>query len=255
MPAVRRVLFVKGDDGVVAEFGMCYRLPTQESVSEAKKAAAQEPPRSAGEVLDETQWISLATRTFVKFGQEDLNSAANGDQFAVEDSDDMATWRRSILERVSKNKWNILDESGETILESHPHKGDQGVVAEFGMYYRLPTQESVREAREAVAQEASASAKDVVVSPRRKRIREEAAEAQAKMGKQMARRAAKTAGAGAVAVGTMVQVSVDNVDRAKVDPTNATLVVVETVRLPHPSVHACAQACMHAPLLPLSQCI
>ena len=45
----------------------------------------------------------------------------------------------------------------------------------------------------------------------------------------MRKRAKSTAGVEEVAVGTIVQVAVDDVDRAKVDPTNATLVVVEQV--------------------------
>ena len=49
---------------------------------------------------------------------------------------------------------------------------------------------------------------------------------QAQQGEMMKKRAKKAAGV-EVDVGTIVQVAVDDVDRAKVDPTNATLVVVE----------------------------
>ena len=59
-------------------------------------------------------------------------------------------------------------------------------------------------------------------------MREEAAAHQAKQAEAMQKRTKKAAGA-EVEVGTIVQVAVDNVDRAKVDPTNATLVVVEKV--------------------------
>ena len=59
-------------------------------------------------------------------------------------------------------------------------------------------------------------------------MREVAAARMNKQAEEMRKRARKEAGA-EVDVGTIVQVSVDDVDRAKVDPTNATLVVVEKV--------------------------
>ena len=52
----------------------------------------------------------------------------------------------------------------------------------------------------------------------------------AKQGSEMKKRAKKQDGGSELAVGTVVQVRVHDVDRAKTDPTNATLVVVELVK-------------------------
>ena len=46
----------------------------------------------------------------------------------------------------------------------------------------------------------------------------------------MKKRAKKQDGGSELAVGTVLQARVDDVDRAKTDPTNATLVVVELVK-------------------------
>ncbi|KAJ1640132.1 hypothetical protein T492DRAFT_932057 [Pavlovales sp. CCMP2436] len=69
---------------------------------------------------------------------------------------------------------------------------------------------------------------NVDVTPRRKRFREEAFARQEKQGEEMRARAHKVDG-GVVATGSVVHVSVANVDRGKLDPTNTTLVVVELV--------------------------
>ena len=67
------------------------------------------------------------------------------------------------------------------------------------------------------------------VTPRRKRLREDAFARQEKQGEEMRARATKVDG-GLVTTGSVVHVSVANVDRGKLDPTNATLVVVELVK-------------------------
>ena len=79
---------------------------------------------------------------------------------------------------------------------------------------------------------AEGSEDERTVSPKRKLARDKAATAQAKQAKRMMERATKVAG-GEVCVGSVVQVAVADVDRAKTDETNATLVVVELVKKPH----------------------
>ena len=69
---------------------------------------------------------------------------------------------------------------------------------------------------------------DLLVSPKRQKLRETAAASLEKQGKRMQARVAGGSGV-PVEVGTVVQVAVADVDRSKVDSTNVTLVVVEVV--------------------------
>ena len=128
--------------------------------------------------------------------------------------------------------WHILDEWAEVVIKSQPHKNAGGVAAEVACgLYRLPTEESITAGRERAQEELRTlmATQQHTVSPRRGQMRVKAAAAQAKQGREMQQRAKGKHG-GAVAVGTLVQVAVDNVDRAKTDDTNATLVVVEVVQ-------------------------
>ena len=102
-------------------------------------------------------------------------------------------------------------------------------MAELGLYYRVPAT-SVAAGRVRAQEEMAVYARQEAhtVSPRHNTARQKAAAAQEKQGQKMQKCA--TGRHGAVAVGTVVQVAVDNVDRAKTDDTNATLVVVEVVQ-------------------------
>jgi len=170
-----------------------------------------------------------------RFDKEDLEDAKVGDTFTVEDCNDAGAgdWRCSILERKGPNQWVLLDADTATIqLESHPHLGDVDVVEEFGMYYRLPEDASLNAHNDAWLEEQprlSQMQERIFESPRRKRVRGQAAAQQQKQAEEMQKRAKKTSGGDDVNVGMIVQVAVDSVDRARVDPTNATLVVVEKV--------------------------
>ena len=85
---------------------------------------------------------------------------------------------------------------------------------------------SVQEAAAAAAEVEESTGRDT--TPRRKRLREAAAQSQTKQARGMQKRAAHSDG-GPLKVGAVVQVAVDEVDRGKVDDSNATLVVVELV--------------------------
>ena len=103
------------------------------------------------------------------------------------------------------------------------------------MYYKFPDEDTVVAIYDKAADDNDGAGLGlfdqpsglVGVSPHRKRAREEAAKRQAKQGRTMELRAAEKEGE--VAVGTVVQIAVDDVDRAKVDDHNLTLVVVELV--------------------------
>ena len=166
-----------------------------------------------------------------------------GDKFAVEDALDalanpkkggMADWRWSILERVGEHEWSLWDAmTGETLLASQVHNGAHGVLAKWGKVFRLPESESIEAHKKAWGALSGAdehAASRVDESPKRKRARANAAQAQAKQGEEMKKRAAHASGGAELDVGAIVQVAAANVDRAKVDPVNATLVIVEKIK-------------------------
>ena len=105
----------------------------------------------------------------------------------------------------------ILDaDTAQLELKAHPHDGDHGVLAEWGMYYRIATQESIKAHQDKWVEEnslgaAAAAAHQVSQSPRRMQAREKAAAHQAKQGEEMKKRAKKGAG-NKVTIGTVVQV-------------------------------------------------
>ena len=71
--------------------------------------------------------------------------------------------------------------------------------------------------------------RELLVSPKRRKLRERACASLEQQGKKMQARVAGGNGV-PVDVGTVVQVAISDVDRSKVDSTNVTLVVVEVVQ-------------------------
>ena len=149
------------------------------------------------------------------FGAKELEDSDVGTHFAVEDTDNVATdlWRRSILHKKLRNKWELLSEDGFNIIETHKGTGEGGVYEEFGMFYRMPEVLTIQ----AAEQEAAAAAAEVEEStgrdttPRRKRLREAAAQQQTKQARGVQKRAAQSDG-GLLKVGAVVQVAVDDHD-------------------------------------------
>jgi len=93
------------------------------------------------------------------FGAKELEDSDVGTHFAVEDTDNVATdlWRRSILHKKLRNKWELLSEDGFNIIETHKGTGEGGVYEEFGMFYRMPEVLTIQ----AAEQEAAAAAAEV----------------------------------------------------------------------------------------------
>jgi cysteinyl-tRNA synthetase len=168
---------------------------------------------------------------------------------------------------------------------THDHKG---LLSEWDDFYRTPTAEAIEEAKEASRrlaklretvkrrkQQDEEAAEDMSnVTPTRRAMRLQALDSLQKQvsasalhdmlppvchnlnsppaneqGSKMKWRAAQKDGKkDELPVGAIVQVAVDNVDRAKLDNTTATLVVVETV--PKGKVQL-ETMCVH-PLLPMT---
>ena len=51
-----------------------------------------------------------------------------------------ANWRRIILRKITKNEWEILDEHGESVLDTVTDViGEESPIAEWGVWYSHPT--------------------------------------------------------------------------------------------------------------------
>lgn len=51
-----------------------------------------------------------------------------------------ANWRRVIIRKIAKKEWEILDEHGESVLDTVTDVlGEEGPIAEWGVWYRHPT--------------------------------------------------------------------------------------------------------------------
>ena len=80
-----------------------------------------------------------------------LKKSKVGDRFAVEDSlaqrkcDVFIPWKRSILVRTAMNSWDLMDEWGDVVRASPPHSGKRGVIQNFDIFYREPSEVSVEE--------------------------------------------------------------------------------------------------------------
>ena len=74
---------------------------------------------------------------------------------------------------------------------------------------------------------------DEIESPNRHKLRKRAAESLSIQGEYMKKRARREDGIAELDIGTIVQVSVKHIDRARTDPTNGTLVVVDKVSGKH----------------------
>jgi len=164
-----------------------------------------------------------------------LTAAGKGSQFACEDTEELgdgANWRRVVLRKISKLKWEIIDESGVEVYETITTTEDKGPVAEWGMYYRSPTEESIEAAANTTTAEQKKQMevdKEIMESPNRKRTRQAAFTSLQKQGRAMKKKAKQSEGP--VDVGTIVQVPLDDVDRDRVDNPTLTLVVLELVKV------------------------
>ena len=73
--------------------------------------------------------------------------AAVGERFAVYDvpegksPEDDGAWRPSVMQRTTMDSWTYYDVDCKEDLEHQSHDGDEGVLAEFGLYIRAPTPE------------------------------------------------------------------------------------------------------------------
>ena len=101
-------------------------------------------------------------------------------------------WRRVILRKFRKDAWEVLDEYGDTVLDTVLQTGKNGVANQWGKWFRAPTLDDYNDAIEADKQRKSHSEekeRELEESPKRKHIRDQAFESLAHNGRLMKKRA------------------------------------------------------------------
>ena len=138
-------------------------------------------------------WLRLV-KNLTKYNANDLRKASVCEMFPAEDCEDLENpnWRRIVLRKRTKNTWELLDESGTELLEQVKATTDVGPIAEWDMYYRRPLQSSITEARNKYNIKYGKGLDDnneLLETPTRKRIRDEAHAHQLTQARGMKKRA------------------------------------------------------------------
>jgi hypothetical protein len=131
---------------------------------------------------------------------------------------------------------------------------DKGPTAKWGLYYRHPTTADFNAANHAVVGKNTAQAEEeerLNESPTHKHLRDEAGVALQKQGRSMKIKATKIGGD--VDLGSIVQISLSDVDTVKVDG-KVTLIVVEKVGEGRNNPSKYQLACKEGPLKGLHHC-
>jgi hypothetical protein len=134
---------------------------------------------------------------------------------------------------VRKSTWEVLDELGQSVLDTVPSSGDKGVLDQWGTWYKHPSVMDYKKAMLADEQRKSnMDEKEAMLreSPRRKHLRDLAYDSMTIQGRAMKKRAQAKRTVMNFDVGTIVQVPLHDVDTTKADGKNLTLVVVEVVQ-------------------------
>jgi hypothetical protein len=171
-------------------------------------------------------------------------------KFPIVDRKDMCSpWRRVVLQKLRNKLWVLIDEMGDGEVGSIESSDDVGPIAEWGLYYRHPITADFNAAKDAVVSKNTAQAEEeerLNESPTRKYLRDEVAVALQKQGQSMKTKAAKIGGD--VDLGSIVQISLSDVDTVKVDGKVLTLVVVEKVGEGQNNPSKYRLACKEGPL-------
>ena len=172
--------------------------PSSTRMSESNSSEHNEDEDVSTEDVCSSLWLQLIS-TMKKFDHKDLQNASICEMYPAEDCEDPSdnTWRRIVLRKSKKHKWEILDESGTELLEEVTADDDNGPIAEWNMYYRRPTISSIAEARKEydhIHGHSSNQSNDIMETPRRKRSRSRAHEHQIAQARGMKKRAKKLRG-------------------------------------------------------------
>jgi hypothetical protein len=181
------------------------------------------------------RWLSILLKTESPVNPAVLKEASLRSCFAivVKLHNVSDPWTRVIGRKVRKNTWEILDEFGESVLDTVEDDGGTKLTSQWGQWFRHPTitdywsaiQSDKKRKKEMEGKEI-----DLNESPARKKLRDDAYGAMVTQGRAMKKAIEDSSSETAVAVGSIVQVPLHDVDTTKVDGKNLTLIVVEVVK-------------------------
>jgi hypothetical protein len=179
-------------------------------------------------------WLSILLKIKAPTDATALEKATIRQCFSIVDKEASLTdpWRRVILRKVRKHIWELLDEFGESVLDTVMQHGDKGVIEQWGKWFQAPTIDDYNKAvladekRKATAEEREYQ---LMESPGRKHLRDKAFESLSQQGRMMKKRT-QTQMQTQFDVGTIVQVPLHDVDTTKADGKTLTLIVVDIVQ-------------------------
>ena len=177
-------------------------------------------------------WLHTLGQLSKVVTQVDLIHAKLRDMFAAVDQENVGgLWRRVLLVKVQKLTWEVLDETGDSTLDTIDCSEEKGPIVEWGSSYCHPSVAHVQDAI-AAARKCTASEREkesgLQESPKRKKLRDNACIVMKQGARAMKLNADKIGGD--IEVGSIVKVPLNIVDTTKVDGNNLTLVVVERTK-------------------------
>ena len=86
-------------------------------------------------------WLCILLKCETPPDIETLQEAPLRICFSILDKESKLTdpWRRVILRKVRKSTWEVLDELGQSVLDTVPSSGDKGVLDQWGTWYKHPS--------------------------------------------------------------------------------------------------------------------
>jgi hypothetical protein len=188
-----------------------------------------------GEYSGRHRWLNILSQVREPITAVQLSNAKLRSCFAIVDKPTnslSSPWRRVIIRKITKREWEVLDEYGESVLDTVTDDGiDEGPLAEWGVWYRHPTVNDYKEALEMNHYDITAHREKALLldeSPNRKQLRDKAYDALTTQAKRM-KVNAQNYGDKQLDVGTIVQVPLADVDTTKADGKNLTLIIVDKV--------------------------
>eukprot|EP00956_Cyclotella_meneghiniana_P020687 scaffold36814_cov65-Cyclotella_meneghiniana.AAC.1 len=174
-------------------------------------------------IVDQFQsdWLSVFCKSTDIVTLQELTQAKLGEEFAVVDRIDPVQdqeWRRVILRKIRKAGWQVISETGDSILDTIGEVGEKGLLSGWDDTYRPPLKQHYDEAFVQARKrqvDCLEDEEELDVTPRRKKRRDANVSAVSLQARTMKRDATFVEGAVQFKVGDVVQYNLANVDCTK----------------------------------------